>query len=292
MIKAIGQNTMLVGALAVGATVTGMTAPLMMSPRGGLGPGLVQADSTGRALVAVGVSLVVATALAVAVGRVCNTVVGLFVLGGSLFGLAWRMETIHEIGFGNSLVGVAVETIVWSFVVVAATWAVFRLAGPLRDIAPDEHGLVPDPIRSRSALRSAAAGLLVLPVVWVVAQTPVKGQVIGAVFCGGMAAGLAGRLLAPHVQPILLFATPVLFGGLGQLAAALLLREPLRAASVADTIGPLSRPMPLDYVVGSLMGVAVGVGWARSFLHHEEVHAPGAPGASPAPAPSAPSRPA
>ena len=85
MIKAIGQNTMLVGALVVGATVTGMTAPLMMSPRGGLGPGLVQADSTGRALVAVGVSLVVATALAVAVGRVCNTVVGLFVLGGTGF---------------------------------------------------------------------------------------------------------------------------------------------------------------------------------------------------------------
>jgi hypothetical protein len=32
--------------------------------------------------------------------------------------------------------------------------------------------------------------------------------------------------------------------------------------------------MPVDYATGSLMGVAVGLGWARSFLHHEDDRVP------------------
>jgi hypothetical protein len=109
-----------------------------------------------------------------------------------------------------------------------------------------------------------------LPIVWLIAQSPMKGQMIGATFFGGMAAGLIGRLISPHVQPILLFASPVAFGALGHVLAMLLLNMPLDDAWVAGELPRLSRPMPLDYVAGSLMGVSVGVGWARSFLHHEE----------------------
>ena len=28
--------------------------------------------------------------------------------------------------------------------------------------------------------------------------------------------------------------------------------------------------MPVDYLTGSFLGVSVGLGWARSFMHHEE----------------------
>ena len=35
---------------------------------------------------------------------------------------------------------------------------------------------------------------------------------------------------------------------------------------------------PVDYVAGAFMGVAVGLSWAKSFLHHEETE--GAPAAS------------
>ena len=45
---------------------------------------------------------------------------------------------------------------------------------------------------------------------------------------------------------------------------------PLADAVVNGTLPVLSLPMPIDYAAGSLMGVSMGLGWARGFLHHEE----------------------
>jgi hypothetical protein len=77
-------------------------------------------------------------------------------------------------------------------------------------------------------------------------------------------------LLVPNVQPILLFASPIVFGALGHLAAMVLLNEPLDSAYVSDRFTAFGLPMPLDYAAGALWGVSWGLGWARSFLHHEE----------------------
>jgi hypothetical protein len=274
MLKAIGQNAVLLGGLVVGATVSGLTAPLLRTARGALGPEVLAADSIGAATAAVLVSLAVCTGIAVVVGRVCNTAVGMFVLGGGLFGLAWRLDTVvavvHARPGGGALGLVALETLLWAILVLGVTVAVFRVSGPLRDVEPMEDGTVPDPLFSGAALRSAAAGIVALPVVWMLAQSPMKGQVIGAVFCAGMAAGLVGRLVSPHVQPVLLFASPVLFGALGHVVGSFMLEVPLDDAFVSGAIRPVSLPMPVDWAAGSLMGVAVGLGWARSFLHHEE----------------------
>ena len=65
---------------------------------------------------------------------------------------------------------------------------VFKFAGPLHDVEPLEHGAPPDPLFSAAAMRSAAAGVIVLPVVWFVAQSTMKAQVIGAVFFGSESA--------------------------------------------------------------------------------------------------------
>ncbi len=41
-------------------------------------------------------------------------------------------------------------------------------------------------------------------------------------------------------------------------------------AFVAGTLPAMSLPMPIDYAAGSLMGVAMGIGWAKGFLHHDD----------------------
>ena len=41
-------------------------------------------------------------------------------------------------------------------------------------------------------------------------------------------------------------------------------------AFVQHAIPVMSYPLPIDYAAGSLMGVAFGLGWAKSFLHHED----------------------
>jgi hypothetical protein len=108
--------------------------------------------------------------------------------------------------------------------------------------------------------------------VWVLGQSPLKGQMLGAIFLGSLAAGLVGRLVSPHVQPILLMVAPIVAGAAGHLVGAALLRHPLGVAYVQNALSPLSIAMPIDYAAGSLAGVAVGLGWARTFLMHEQPH--------------------
>jgi hypothetical protein len=45
---------------------------------------------------------------------------------------------------------------------------------------------------------------------------------------------------------------------------------PLDEAYISGSLTALARPMPLDYLAGSLLGVSFGLGWAKSFLHHEQ----------------------
>ncbi len=270
MLRAIGRNTVLFGALAVAAAIGGLTAHFLLSERGAYGPTVLQAQSIPAAILAVVITLVVATALAIVVGRVCNTAVGMFMLGGGIFGMAWGVDTIGEVVHGGSLGMLGVETAIWAVLALAASIIVFKFAGPLRDVSPREGGKAPDAIFSLESLKAAAAGVLVLPAVWLLAQSPMKGQVIGAVFCGAMAAGMVGRIFSPHVQPVLLFASPVLFGAIGHIIGAVLLKTPADQAFVDGTFPALLLPTPVDYATGSLMGVSFGLGLAKSYVHHEE----------------------
>lgn len=270
MIRAILQNGTLIAAMAIGAVVCGLTATMMQSDRGALGPLVLAANSLPAGLLGGAIAMITATAVGVLVGRVSNCVVGMFALGGALFGLSWRLETVREMVFVSSLGQASIETALWAVLMLAATWTVFRLAGPMQDVEPTEAGDRPGWMRGTPALKMALAGLIMLPAVWIVARTGVKGQVIGAVFVGGTAAGLVGRLVSPHVQPIALFATPLLFGAIGHLVGRFMLDTDLVTAAFRHELSPLNLPMPADYAAGTAMGVAFGLGWAKSFLHHED----------------------
>ena len=211
-----------------------------------------------------------ATGVAAVVGRLVNAAVGLFVLGAGLWALRWRSGTAQDLAFDSgSLAMVALETALWGGVVLSATMVVFRIAGPLQDVAAAD-GPQPADRWSRMGLRGVGAGILVLPVVWLVARSPLKGQTLMAVVLGGLVVGMVGRLLSPHAQPRLLFAAPCFFGALGHAVAAMTVSEPLPDAFVAQALPALSLPMPIDYAAGSLMGVAMGLGWAKGFLQQDD----------------------
>jgi hypothetical protein len=271
MAESIRRNAaLLIGLLIVGF-VCGQAAGYMASPRGANGPTILQAESPAVALLAVVAVLLVATVVAIVVARLINTAVGLFVLGAGVFVLAHRVSTVEEIiQGGGSLAALIAELLLWSVMLLGMVVIVFRFGGKLPDVHPREDGRTPHPIGSRAALIGAAAGILVLPVVWLVAQSPMKGQVLAAVFFGGMAVGWAGRLLAPNVQPVLLFVAPCVFGAIGYAVGIAMLDAPLREAFAAGTVPAFLLPMPVDYAAGSLMGVAVGLGCAKSFLQEED----------------------
>jgi hypothetical protein len=276
--KILVRNIALFGGMLVAGLICARAVPFMTSLRGVHGPGILTAGRPALAAVVVLACFAVTTLLACVVGKLSNAAVGLFVLGAGVFVLDDRLGGIRELAFAHAsrgtLVIAAIETIVLAVVALAMVLIVFGTAGGFHDVEPDVNGRRPHWLTSDAALRSAACGVLVIPAVWLVAQTPLKGQAITAVFFGAMLAGLVGRLIAPHVQPILVFVSPVIFGALAQLAAAVLTRMPLDEAYVNGSLSVLARVLPMDYLAGALLGVSFGLGWAKSFLQHEETPAP------------------
>jgi hypothetical protein len=263
------------GGILVAAWICYQASRFAVSPRGAIGPTMFQAESPVVATLAMVICFALAAAVAAVVGRLVNTAVGLFVLGAGLWGLRLRLGTVEDLAFADGSMGlVAIETVFWALLILGAVIAMFEVSGPLPDIVPPE----PDAPQPRNpwrdlGVKAAAAGILVLPAVWLIARSDLRGQTLAAVVLGAMAVGLVGRMICPHAQPRLLFAAPLLFGALGQLIAALLIKVPLTDAYITQAIPAVGRAMPIDYAAGSLMGVAMGLGWAKSFLHQEETAA-------------------
>lgn len=277
MRQAIQRNAAFLGAMALAGAACVLAAPAYFNPRGENGPTILSAQSPMVAALASAAAMAAASLIAAALARMVNAAVGLFAAGVGMFVLAGRMVSVREFAFANAdaaprvaLILVGLETILWSGLVLAAVTAVFRMSGGLKDVEVNEFGVHPHPLWSREAMTALGAGVLVLPAVWLIAQSPMKGQVVMAVVIGSMLVGLTGRLLSPHMQPVILFASPIAFGGIGHMVAAVMVKQPLDAAYVGQSLPRLAYAMPLDYVAGSLMGVAMGLGWARSFLHHEQ----------------------
>jgi hypothetical protein len=244
--------------------------PFLVASTGTIGPTALQAQSPASALVAMLVVFGIAAVMAGFVGKYVNAAVGLFVLGAGLWALRLRSATAVDMIFAEgSVTLVAVETALWGFMVLGATWLVFRIGGPLSDITPADPG-IRLPWWKKYGLHGAACGVLMVPVIWLVARSPLQGQTLMAGVCGGMAAGLVGRLVAPHTQPLLLFASPCFFGAAATLIAGMVVKGSLADAYVASDLPLLILPMPIDYAAGSLMGVSMGLGWAKGFLHHEQ----------------------
>ena len=275
MSRVLTRNIALFGGMIVAGLICSRAVPFMTASGGAHGPTILSADRPGVAAAAVLACLALTAALACVVGRVVNAAVGLFVLGAGVFVLDDRLAGVRELAFAHAnrsaLFLVALETGLLALIAMGLVMIVFRVTGGFHDVEPDVEGHRPHWLTSEAALRSAACGALVIPTVWLMAQTPMKGQAIAAVLIGSVLAGLVGRLIAPHVQPILVFVSPMVFGALAHVTAAVLTRMPLDEAYASGSLSVLARAMPLDYLAGSLLGVSFGLGWAKSFLQHEDV---------------------
>lgn len=250
-----------------------MAVPLgwMTSVRGVSGPLLLESLTPVSAVLVVAICLAASFGVAVIVARVVNPAVGTFVLGAGLAVMSMRMGTHLDLLFdGGATPWVAVETLVWGGVVLLLAAGLYRLAGPLPDQswARPEDAFDPRVVFGGPAGRGALAGIVALIAVFLVATNDTKGQALFAATLGGIGAGMLGRVLAPRVQPVLVYAAPCVFLALGQAWA---LRGGSDAAIDSWILGeatPLGLPMPVDVAAGALMGVSLGIGWSRGFVEH------------------------
>jgi hypothetical protein len=266
MHKIIARNMAFYVLMAGAGAASAFCAPWLITERGSFGPVLLEAESIPLALLAAVIALAISTVIAIVVSRICNVAVGMFALGGGLFGLAWRCGTFTDFMHDGQASLLVIDLLIWIPLVLGASWLVFRCTGGLDDAPLPDHGKRPHPLLSLDAAKMLGVGVLIIPAVWVLAQSPARGQAIGAVFVGANLVGLAGRVVAPHVQPVALFIAPLIFGAVGYVIALSTAPASIADGFIARELSPLLLPMPLHYVAGSVAGVAMGLGWAKPWI--------------------------
>lgn len=262
--------------LAIGASIwIGIAASSLGVDARGVATGTIAlSTSTGSAAIVLLGLFAVATVIAAAVGRLVNAVVGLFVLGAVLTAFSMRTGAISSAVFDSaSLSSIGIEALLWTLPVAIGVVVVFRVAGPLPDVPPrHDEGPWWREYFDLEALRASLVGGLLPIVAWLLVRSVMKGQAIGGACVGGIAVGMAFRLVAPRIQPAIAFISPILLMGGYQWFVASRLRVGADALFAATLLPPELCVMPLDTVAGTLLGVAIGIGWARSFRKTDTIH--------------------
>ncbi|MDP7004948.1 MAG: hypothetical protein QF718_01895 [Phycisphaerales bacterium] len=238
-------------------------ASALVSTRGVLGPTIFQSISPISSMLAVALTIGVASVVAGFVAKCTTSTTGMFILGFSLFAMAMKLEGMQELVMNNGNFNVlALEAAFISVLVLLGTLVVFALGGPLKCVSKPME----DENTAKQLGISICLSLAILPVIWFIASTPAKGQVLGASAVGGVLIGILSRQFLRSMQPIILFALPIACGGLGYLIG-LLLSDTSPASFAQQKISSLLFPMPIEYAAGIIIGLALGLGWTSS---HDE----------------------
>ena len=258
--------------------VTFLAIPVMgalASNRGVPSPLLLNAASPLWGMLVFLCMLVLMTVAACLVARQLNAAVGLFVLGFGIGVVAIRSGGVADFAWEEgSLWMLATETIIWSAIIAFLALVVMRVSGGLDDVPHDWKSPSigsPAALFSKPSLLSVVCGVIALPIAWLLLADDLKGQALGAVIVASFIAGMAGRVTAPRIDPILVYGAPVLAGGIAQLVIASGWSEPPSIALVEGALPRLVWVMPVEWAGGAMIGVSLGIGWARGFIRDANV---------------------
>jgi hypothetical protein len=219
--------------------------------------------------------LALAAAMGLIAARLVSPHYGLFCAGLVMAWGAWGTGTIDEVlrarpaSFGAAnkpmFTTLALEAAWVAPIGVLIAWGIIAIGKPPPAESP--HHPEPKTIRDPSALAGLLAAMAVGGViVWLIAQSTLKGQTFAAAALAGLGAAAAGRLSATRVS------AAVFVAGLGVLAiaspvSALVMHGAgAQAAAQAGTLFRFARPLPLDWLAGAFVGVPLGLTWASSML--------------------------
>lgn len=268
-------------ALAIGP----IAASLLQHVRdvdGGHAISMLVSESVGSSIIAVGVVLAAAAAMAALGAKIFSPTVA-FPCAGLIAGWgAWRTGTLEEMirrsRSGNDQVTFAIENAIIVAVAVVIALIIARLSR--RTASPantkptfiswfgdvDRHGKLASMMLASFASAAVAAGVAG----YLGAATMAKGQAVFAAVLAGIAAGVVAQMVSRsqsgNVTPALPIAAAIIPAIAGPLVAKFLHADKIVAATFAGNVFPLARIMCMDWACGLLLGVPVGMGWAGAML--------------------------
>jgi len=230
----------------------------LVSARGEIGPTILQAQSPLSAILSVIVTIGVASVVGGLVARITTAASGMLVLGFSLFAMAMKLEGIEGFIYGGgNLYLLMIEVVFLSILLLLGTYIVFVIGRPFVVVKKEREGSQAD--IWKALLISAA----ILPMVYLVAKSPMRGQAIGAAAVGGIVIGFLARQFTPSMQPHVYYVFPIALAALGYLFGTLFF--PVSDVAFAQQqVSPLLFPMPIEYAAGLLLGVSLGLSWVLS----------------------------
>lgn len=203
----------------------------------------------------------------VVVGRIAHVRLGLVCTGLVLAWPAWQFgrvsDLIRDAGDLSPVSSFAFEGTLFAIACTLACLFVLKLGRPVLPSAePDSTKPVDWALACGAAAIAGALGA------WLIAQSPLQGQVFAAAVAAGIAGGAAGRSVAVRA-PIL----PILIGGfllavVGPLVARFTVSDPLATLYAGEWPG-LGLLTPFDWLAGVLVGAPLGEMWANSMVDRQ-----------------------
>ncbi|MEO1008237.1 MAG: hypothetical protein AAFX79_06700 [Planctomycetota bacterium] len=268
MAEAVIRWTLYIAALVVVGPIAGGLAAMNQAADGSEGTILLsRAPVLGVVGLAGGGTL--AAILGAVSARFCGARAGLTTAGIVLAWMAGRTASTAEIiraqgtGPWTSLV---IEGVLVAVMLAGVGAAIGVLAKPVEA----QHGVEAErgvALSGRSALAIAAAVVAGGALVWVFAVTPLKGQAIAAAGLAAVGLTLVVRVIdraTPALGAVLACAVLAVAGP--AFALATVPPGDALAASYAQQLPAVSRPTPLDWSAGALLGIPIGLAWAASIL--------------------------
>ncbi len=271
---------LLLSVLVLGPAAWMMTASLTASDGGPQTSLLVNASVGMGVLVTAGVFLLAAL-VGLGAARLAGLRHGLLcvglVLAWAAFGTGQIDRILHRTLSASTMYALTGEAILVGALGVGLAAAMILIARrePHADPAPSgtaHHPPEPRVLWDKATPAALAAALVVAALIgWLVAQDTLKGQTFAAAAFAGMFGATAGRMAAPTASALTFVAALALLAIAAPAVATFMHGStlgPTRAA-LGQTLFPLARPLPLDWIAGAFVGIPLGLSWAASLTDRQ-----------------------
>lgn len=275
LIKVVRDWGVVGGALLVVGPIAGAFADSLRTVSGLEQATPLTAGSTINGVLVGLVVMAIAVGYGMLVGRIAHVRLGLICAGLVLTWPAWQFgrvaALVRDAGDLSPVADFIVEGALFGALAIGGALLILRFGRAVLPEAEPQSSAPRDWVLA--AVGCAAAAALGA---WLIAQSPLQGQVYAAAVAAGVAGGAAGRSLANHA-PML----PILVGGcllavIGPLVAQFgVSGDPLARLFAGDWPG-LGLLTPFDWLAGIFVGVPLGEMWANSMLDRQS-GAAGAP---------------
>ncbi len=283
LIKLTRDWTAVAGGVLVVGPIAGSIAGRLETHSGLEQASPFTASSTVAGLVVGIVVLAIALGYGILVGRIANARLGLICSGLVLTWAAWRFGTVaalvRDAGDASPVTRMAIEGGVFGALLAAGCAVLLLLSRPV-----NEDRLLTEPLKKPVAaeqaspmdwaIAAAAVCLAGLFAAWLLARSPLQGQVFASAVGAGVIGAAVGRSVSLRAPMLAILVGGFCLALVGPVVAGYGITGDALARLYAGDWPGLGLISPFDWLAGVLVGAPLGEMWAHSMVDRQTAPTP------------------